>query len=226
MHLHVIRPLAAAVMALDFLTAPVAAQSANEALPHQHLSVSTTNLIERLQGGGHVLIVRHERTNAFIPDSMDFELGDCAAQRNLSVAGHANAMENGIVGRHLKIPIGTVLASPVCRTLETARLMFGSVEPEPDLWGYNQDPAKVRADFRQLVVDGAGQPKNTALVTHLGTYSVAFGGHLAEGDTAVFTVVDNEPEFLGVIAANAWNDAIIDATVKSQPTAHQAHDDN
>ncbi len=216
--------LAAVILTIHCLTAPAEAQNTNEALPHQHLGVTTADLIERLQGGGHVLVIRHERTDAFRPDSPELDVENCATQRNLSVAGHANAIENGRVIHHMKIPVERVLASPVCRTLETGRLMFGDVEAETALWGYGQDHDEVRAAFTQLALEGAGQTGNTALVTHLGTYSATFGGHIAEGDAAVFTVVNNEPELLGVIAANAWNDAIIDATLTPHHGEEHSHE--
>lgn len=215
MHLLNTKLLPAVMLALHYFAVPAVAQNTSEALPHHHLTGTTADLIERLQGGGHVLVIRHERTDAFRPDSPELDVENCATQRNLSVAGHANALENGRVIKHMHIPVEHVLASPMCRTLETGRLMFGDVETETALWGYGHDHDEVRATFTQLVLDGAGQPGNTALVTHLGTYSATFGGHIAEGDAAVFTVVNNEPELLGVIAANAWNDAIINAKVSA-----------
>lgn len=221
MHVQAIRHLAATIFTIPLLFAPVFAEDTHQARQHRHLSATATELITRLQSGGYVLVVRHERTNAFIPDSSDVELGNCATQRNLSVAGYANAVENGAVLRHLEIPIGQVFASPACRTLETGRLLFGSVHAEARLLGYGQESEIVRAAFTQLVQEGAGHSQNTALVTHLGTYSVAFGGHLAEGDTAIFDVVDGAPVLLGTIAANAWNDAIIDASlVASEGEGH------
>ncbi len=185
-------------------------------LPHQHIKPETADLVERLKAGGYVLVVRHERTNAFTPDDKAFQVENCASQRNLSVAGHANAIENGAVIRFLDIPIGNVLASPMCRTLETGRLMFGHVESNDTLFGWGADPEKVRQGFTSLILENAGTDKNTALVTHLGTYSFVLGGHLAEGDTAVFGVSDGAPLFLGTIPANGWNDAIIDASIASE----------
>lgn len=226
MHFPNTKLLPAVILAVHCFTAPTAAQNAHEGLAHQHLTATTSELIARLQDGGHVLVIRHERTDAFRPDDPELDVENCATQRNLSVAGYANALENGRVIHHMKIPVEHVLASPMCRTLETGRLMFGKVEAETALWGYGHDHDEVRAAFTQLVLDGAGQPSNTALVTHLGTYSATFGGHIAEGDAAVFIVVDNAPELLGVIAANAWNDAIIDASVSAHHGEEHCHEHN
>lgn len=128
-----IRHLAASIFLVPLLFAPVLAQDSQEALPHRHLTATASDLIKRLQSGGYVLVMRHERTNAFTLDSPKVELENCATQRNLSVAGYANAVENGAILRHLQVPIGQVLASPACRTLETARLLFGKVHTEANL---------------------------------------------------------------------------------------------
>lgn len=205
--------LFSATLLFTVATTPLVARE--DGLPHQHVKPETAALIERLQAGGHVLVVRHERTNAFIPDNPDFAVENCASQRNLSVAGHANAIENGAVLRFVDIPIGNVFASPMCRTLETARLMFGQVEANEALFGWGANPEDIRQEFTSLILDNAGNKENTALVTHLGTYSFVLGGHLAEGDTAIFGVSGGQPEFLGTIPANGWNDVIIDATITS-----------
>lgn len=99
----------------------------------------------------------------------------------------------------------------MCRTLETARLLFGKVQPNADLHGAGQEPSQVKASVEQLVISSAGKEDNTAFVTHLGNYTYVFGGHLREGDAAVLTVVDGKPKYLGTIPANAWNDVIIQA---------------
>ncbi len=206
------------------------AQESEQEMPHQHLQPDVAAMIDLLKEGGHVLVIRHERTNAWLPDDADFDIANCATQRNLSVAGAANATENGGVIRYLGIPIGDVFASPMCRTLETGRLMFRNVEAAPALLGYMQEQDEVRDGFTDLILAGAGQAENTALVTHLGTFSFMFGGHLAEGDAAVFSVENGEPHQLGVIPANAWNDAVIDATIRDRAKSEQhsghEHDHN
>ena len=53
---------------------------------------------------------------------------DCASQRNLTDKGRGEARAIGEHVKRLGIPIGTVLASPFCRTMETARLAFGKAQ--------------------------------------------------------------------------------------------------
>jgi hypothetical protein len=47
--------------------------------------------------------------------------------------GRAQSIEIGEAFRALGIPVSRVLASPFCRTMETAALAFGTAEPEPAL---------------------------------------------------------------------------------------------
>ena len=55
---------------------------------------------------------------------------DCDNQRPLTDKGRAEAREIGAAFRELKIPVARVLASPRCRTMETAMLAFGRAERE------------------------------------------------------------------------------------------------
>jgi len=81
-----------------------------------------------------VLYFRHAATDSGGVDSIE-SLGNCAAQRNLSEQGRTDSRAIGRGFGQSEIPVGRVLASPFCRTLDTARLAFGRAEPTPDLIG-------------------------------------------------------------------------------------------
>ncbi len=87
-----------------------------------------TELLERLQGGGHNLFFRHAITDGQDPYKVNpphETLSNCASQRPLNEAGRAQAREIGRRITELGIPIGDVYASAFCRCEETARLAFG-----------------------------------------------------------------------------------------------------
>ncbi|MBS7792235.1 histidine phosphatase family protein [Roseococcus sp. SDR] len=90
-------------------------------------------LLAALREGGLVIFLRHAETGSSAPDQMNAVLGDCATQRNLDATGRAQAVAIGAAFRELGIPVSRVLASPYCRTLETAALAFGRAEPEMGL---------------------------------------------------------------------------------------------
>lgn len=90
-------------------------------------------LIEALRAGGYVLYFRHGTTNMATRDSDRTSLANCATQRILSDEGRRQMSDIGKQFQRLRIPVGTVLASPYCRTIDTAKLAFGTVTVEPEL---------------------------------------------------------------------------------------------
>jgi phosphohistidine phosphatase SixA len=90
-------------------------------------------LIEALRAGGHTIYFRHAATDWSQQDRVeqagDWTSCDPARIRQLSAAGRATARAIGVAMRALRIPVDQVLASPYCRTRETAALMeLGPVE--------------------------------------------------------------------------------------------------
>ncbi|MEM8616813.1 MAG: hypothetical protein AAGF20_07740 [Pseudomonadota bacterium] len=181
-------------------------------------------LIEALQGGGHVLYIRHERTE--VPsraDDYSRPASDCRAQRNLSVSGVAAAYETGMVLRAVDIPISRVIASPMCRGTETARYMFG-VGYELDTRLMHHDPSKnssrnmdtAVAEAQALLAELAPimGDTNIALVGHGGTIRRVTGLSLTEGEIAVLRLSETgEVTALGQLTGSAmgfyarWQDA-------------------
>ena len=71
---------------------------------------------------GVVVLYRH----ALAPgggDPADFDVEDCATQRNLSPAGRRQAVRMGRQLRENDVPVAQVRSSPWCRSRDTARLM-------------------------------------------------------------------------------------------------------
>ena len=100
--------------ALAFAAEPLWAQSA---------------LIEALQQGGLVVLIRHTATEPGLGDPPDFRLDDCSTQRNLSDAGRAQARQLGAWFVSQGIPVGEVRTSQWCRCVDTAQLAFGERHP-------------------------------------------------------------------------------------------------
>lgn len=123
----------------------------------------------RLRHGGHAVLIRHAATVPGIGDPPGFRLADCATQRNLSEAGREQARRIGAAFRARGVPVGDVLTSRWCRSIDTARLAFGRATPWPALdssFGEAGRPTEdklreVKARLAQPVGDG-----NLILVTH------------------------------------------------------------
>ena len=145
-------------------------------------------LLARLRQGGLVLYMRHASTDFSQNDASMKSYEDCARQRNLTDKGRTEARGVGDHIKQLRIPVGQVLASPYCRTMETARLAFGKAEAVQDARGgpaRTDDPARYDP-LRKLLSAPVPRGENRAIVSHGNPFhAVAGPPYLAEGEIAV-----------------------------------------
>jgi virginiamycin B lyase len=147
-------------------------------------------LLERVADGGYVLVFRHAATDFSKPDADPVVLGDCATQRNLSREGRRDARTIGAGARRAGIRLGRVLASPFCRTMQTARLAFRRATAQPTL--QNTIAAAHDAAWRRQIraaraVFGRAPAAGTTdvLVTHGSVVADVTGETLSEGEALV-----------------------------------------
>jgi broad specificity phosphatase PhoE len=207
-----------ALTALALSSLPADAQTAPPPVGHTTSQVhaapalgSTAQLIEQMNAGGVVLVIRHERTE--VPsreDDYTRPATDCTAQRNLSLAGLAGAQETGFALRSLSISVASVISSPMCRTTETARFMFGEyttdprlIHPNPGVEG-GRDVEGAGQELATVLREQAGRGGNTAIVSHAGNIFRATGLRLAEGEIGIVRVrSDGSIEPLGQVVGSA-----------------------
>ena len=163
-------------------------------------------LVEALRDGGHVLYLRHAQTPEDGADQPG-SLGDCSRQRLLDDAGRADARALGEAVRALEVPVGEVLASPYCRTVETAELAFGRAEQEDGL--LTPTPGASGPTTRQLrrllsTVPEAGE--NTALVGHLTNLRLLSTASPDEGGTVVFRPDGEGFVLVGSVPPQGWQE--------------------
>jgi phosphohistidine phosphatase SixA len=137
-----------------------------------------------LQEGGIVAVFRHARAPG-TGDPPNFELEDCATQRNLSKEGQLQAQAIGEQFKARNIRVKRVLSSRWCRSLETARLAFGQLaEAYPPLdsffAGQGQQDQQTR-NVRQLVNEWRSEGV-LVLVTHQVNITALTGIFPAEGE--------------------------------------------
>jgi broad specificity phosphatase PhoE len=143
-----------------------------------------------LRSGGQVVLLRHGATDPGVGDPPGMKLDDCSTQRNLSEAGRAHARRLGEALRSRAVPVAAVQASPWCRCLETARLVFGragDVQPAlGNLFGRREVEAAQVAQLRTIV---ARTPErgNLFLVTHGSTIHALTGVSPGMGELVVLT---------------------------------------
>jgi virginiamycin B lyase len=168
------------------------------------------SLVRRLRSGGYVLAFRHAATDFSMSDTTR-DLRDCSRQRNLNADGRRQASAIGSAIRRLGIPIGRVLASPYCRTRDTARLAFGRAVSSDALLSARfiaNRTARGRqpARLRRLLARKPRRGTNTALISHNFAIDDAAGVNLAEGEAAVVTPGRGREgfEIVQTIEADEW----------------------
>ena len=179
------------------------------ALPSPKDALSGPALLNALRRGGYVIYFRHTSTDFGQNDEGMTSYDDCTKQRNLTEQGRAEARAIGAAIAKLQIPIGDVLASPFCRTLETARLIFGRATTSPAVRGgpATTENADRYADLRKLLSTPVSRGVNVAIASHGNPFrAVAGTPYLAEGEAAVIEPLGKDGfRIVARITKDGWN---------------------
>ena len=163
-------------------------------------------LVEALQDGGYVLFLRHTETTADGVDDLS-RPEQCAGQRSLTDEGREHAREVGHAFDALDVPVGRVVASPICRTAETARLAFGDTDTDRALLPVEGPPPseEMLRDGRALLGEEPDGGENTVLVGHISSIRALAGPEPEEGGTVVFRP-DGDGRFrvVGEVPPRGW----------------------
>jgi len=135
---------------------------------------------------------------------------DCAQQRNLTDRGRADARAIGAAIRRLHIPVTTVLASPFCRTRETAELVFGHATTDGRVRGgpAQTDDVQRYAALKTLLSTPVPPGANLAIVSHGNPFhALAGAAYLAEGEMAVVEPLGATSGFriIAKVPPNGWD---------------------
>lgn len=121
-----------------------------------------------LAKGGAVALIRHAEAPG-VGEPPGFKLEDCATQRNLSEKGKADAVAIGRAFRERGIAFQTVMSSPWCRCVDTAKLIdMGAFVIEPAFANaYILSDQRERLKREGLAVLAAWKgPGNLLVATH------------------------------------------------------------
>jgi len=192
----------ALALALAVPGAPFAQTRANPPL-------AGADLLAVLRAGGYILYFRHADTDWSQKDTPGMNFDDCAVQRNLADKGREHARQIGDAIRALGIPIGPVLASPLCRTMETAALAFGRADKTPAVVERRGAPATPEryAALRTLLSTPVAPAANTVIVGHAYPYYSLVGGqYLEEGEADVVKPRGADFEVVARVGLKQWRD--------------------
>jgi len=183
---------------------PQTAEPQRSSLPSRELAPA--QLLAELRKGGYILYFRHAATDFSQNDEKMKSFEDCANQRNLIDRGRSDARIVAAAIRRLGIPVERVLASPFCRTVETAQLLFGRAEKMQEGGPSAPADAERYAALRRILATPIPAGANLAVISHGNPfYSIAGPPYLAEGETAVIRPLGADFQIIARIPADRWD---------------------
>ena len=174
--------------------------------------LSGTELVAALKQGGYVIVMRHANSPQVRPDPALVAPGNTRGERQLNENGHKTARAMGQAVKALGVPIGTVLASPTFRTMETVRdLDLGTATTFNLLGdgseGYEYSSFEDSARFiRVRITEMPKAGTNTLIVTHVPNMEQAFGDRFSidEGQVVVVKPDGAMGTPVGTIKIDEW----------------------
>ena len=166
------------------------------AIPTSAVAVDQSDVIDRLNAGGHILMIRH----ALAPgngDPPNFKIGDCATQRNLDDTGRDQARRIGEWLRSSGVTSARVYSSQWCRCLETARLL--NLGPVQELAALNsfyertQDRGPNLKALNDFISQQPVKGELIILVTHFVTIAGIAGTGVSSGEGVLLTLHNEAP---------------------------------
>ncbi len=159
--------------------------------------------VQEMRVGGYVILFRHGETDRSLlpreqrkPEPSPMDLANCEIQAKLTENGREDARLIGKAFQALGIPVGQILASGYCRTLETARLAFGRAEASETLLhpAYKAMPGTpVPPSFpqrmeglRKLLATSPPAGTNTVLVSHGEIFRDLIGSEGTTGKALIY----------------------------------------
>jgi len=190
-------------LAQNAASAPSSQPAERSSYPVADARLEGAALVRALREGGLVIYFRHTATDFSRNDRAMRDYDDCANQRPLSEQGRADARAMGQRIAALKLPIGVVKASPMCRTMEHAKLMFGMATPTTTM--RELTGAGEYLGLKRLLSARVPHGINRWMVGH-GTPFRAVAGppHLAEGEAIVLKPDGEGWTVLARLAVDDW----------------------
>jgi phosphohistidine phosphatase SixA len=149
---------------------------------------SNEKVINSLKEGGKLIFIRH----AYAPgngDPINFDLEDCASQRNLNKEGINQSKKIGLFFSKHKIQIDKVLSSEWCRCKDTAKYAFINYNTFNALNSF-YDKRFTKNKIKQIIelkkyISSWDSSKNLVLITHFVVISEILGTGSASGEIIV-----------------------------------------
>ena len=186
-------------------------------------------LLAQLHKGGVVIYFRHGLTDWSQTDTLPLQFKACETQRNLNSEGRVQMKAIGKSMTTLAVPVGAVLSSPYCRTVESAKLAFGRADADSRLSYVGPLTRQARKDQVDRLGKLLGTPppkgKNTVLIAHRGNLLEATQVDLEEGEAALFLPVGSGHQMIGRLTRKDW-ESLAAKNIFLEPTEEECREPN
>lgn len=119
-------------------------------LTQSKLATAQSELANKLNDGAHILLMRHADAPGY-GDPRNYQIGQCATQRNLGDVGRKQAKNTGDWLSSQGITQAKVYSSPWCRCIDTATLLNkGEVKKEMTLGSFFDDMSQAKKQTDEL----------------------------------------------------------------------------
>ncbi len=196
---------------LIFFCALLSACSAPQPRVDVAVPDNAQQVITMLRAGGLHIYLRHAQTDWEQKDAEHLDYKNCDQQRNLSREGRIQGRAIGAALRELGISAAQVLASPFCRCVDTAKLVFGKSAVQPELLALAQADLQTPQDRVQwLQRQFASEPEagvNVAYISHQFNFIGATGTSINEADAAIVKPRDGGGfDVIAVLTVAQWQE--------------------
>jgi phosphohistidine phosphatase SixA len=172
-------------------------------------------LVDALRAGGYSIYFRHQATDWSQDDHVrkhgDWLSCDGSKIRQLSDTGREAARRTGAAMRRLGVAVSRVIASPYCRTMETASLLgFGQPEPSSSVMNmrvahFFGGEAAIVKTAQALLASPVEKGANVVIVAHGNVARLATPVYPSEGEAAIFRADGSGSfDFIGRLTAAKW----------------------
>ena len=181
--------------------AAVAAWLGSPALPAQQ--IAGMELVQALQAGGHVVVVRNARSPEDPPEAGDRAPANLQGEREIDEYGQGQMAVLGYAFRQLGIPVGHTLTSPAYRSRQSGHYFGFGERAMADGLAENADGSWLAA----RIADAPESARNRVIVTHGSLIARALGQDardLGTAETLIYRSRDGDAEFVARLTVEDW----------------------
>jgi hypothetical protein len=174
------------------------------AAPSEAQTLSGNALIDALQNGGYVIVMRHASAETEAPQPRQASPGNVMREPELDDMGKATIEAMGYAFRKFRIPVADVYTSPNWAAYETAHFFgFGESHKMEELGTKNPSADWLRMRVRQMPPEG----ENDVVVTQAENLEAAFGREAADvapGEALIFQPIDGGAKIIARMPIKDW----------------------